>query len=81
VSGFAPHFTITNAITAGLTAIERARGFLEAAMLSDEWVRRMSQRALLLEAHHTTHIEGIKQPGPTDPNRRYVVGNSLPGKV
>lgn len=58
MSGFAPHFTITNAITAGLTAIERARGFLEAATLSDEWVRRMSQRALLLEAHHTTHIEG-----------------------
>ncbi len=76
---------MTNAITAGLTAIERVRGFLEAATLSDEWVRRMSQRALLLEAHHTTHIEGtqltIKQPGPTDPNRRYVVGNSLPGKV
>ena len=28
---FAPRFTITNAITGGLTAIERARGFLEAA--------------------------------------------------
>lgn len=55
---FAPRFTITNRITAGLTAIERARGFLEAAMLSDEWVRRMSQRALLVEAHATTHIEG-----------------------
>ena len=55
---FAPRFTITNAITAGLTTIERARGFLEAATLSDEWMRRMSQRALLLEAHHTTHIEG-----------------------
>jgi hypothetical protein len=25
---FAPRFTITNSITAGLTAIERARGFL-----------------------------------------------------
>ena len=58
MSGFAPRFTITNAITAGLTSIERARGFLEGATLSDEWVRRMSQRALLLEAHHTTHIEG-----------------------
>ena len=53
-------FTISNAITAGLTAIERARGFLEAATLSDDWVRRMSQRALLLEAHHTTHIEGTQ---------------------
>lgn len=55
---FAPRFTITNRITAGLTSIERARGFLEAATLSDEWVRRMSQRALLVEAHATTHIEG-----------------------
>jgi Fic family protein len=58
MSPLVPRFTITNAITAGLTAIERARGFLEAAMLSEEWTRRMSQRALLLEAHHTTHIEG-----------------------
>ena len=47
-------FTISNAIPAGLTAIERAQGFLEAATLSDDWVRRMSQRALLLEARHTT---------------------------
>src|SRR6185312_16011008 len=53
-----PRFTITDAITADLTAIERARGFLEAATLSEDWIRRMSQRALLLEAHHTTHIEG-----------------------
>jgi hypothetical protein len=30
---FAARFTITNAITAALTAIERARGFLEAAAL------------------------------------------------
>jgi cell filamentation protein, protein adenylyltransferase len=58
VSAFAPRFTITNAIAASLTAIERARGFLEAATLSEDWIRRMSQRALLLEAHHTTHIEG-----------------------
>ena len=55
---FAPRFTITNSITASLTAIERARGFLEAATLSEAWIERMSQRALLLEAHHTTHIEG-----------------------
>jgi len=60
VSGFSPRFTITNAITAGLTTIERARGFLEGATLSDEWVKRMGQRALLLEAHHTTHIEGTQ---------------------
>ena len=57
---FSPRFTISNRVTAALTTIERARGFLEAATLSEDWVRRMSQRALLLEAHHTTHIEGTQ---------------------
>lgn len=47
-----PHFTITN----GLAQIERARGFWEAAHLSEAWIRRMSEHALLLEAHHTTHV-------------------------
>ena len=55
---FKPIFTITNRITTGLTRIERARGFLEAATLSEAWVREMGRRALVLEAHHTTHIEG-----------------------
>ena len=58
--GFEPKFTITNRITAGLTLIERARGFLEAATLSENWVREMGNRALVLEAHHTTHIEGTR---------------------
>ena len=57
---FEPRFTVTHAITADLTRIERARGFLEAATLSDEWVRQVGARALLLEAHHTTHIEGTR---------------------
>ncbi len=57
---FAPRFTITHAATAALTVIERARGFLEAATLSEQWVERMSQRALLLEAHHSSHIEGTQ---------------------
>jgi len=55
---FRPIFTITNRITSGLTQIERARGFLEAATLSEDWVREMGRQALVLEAHHTTHIEG-----------------------
>jgi len=58
MGGFHPRFTITNAVTDGLTRIERARGFLEAATLSAQWVREMSRRALVQEAHHTTHIEG-----------------------
>ena len=56
---FQAHFSITNAITNALTQIERARGFLEAATLSEQWVRAMGERALVLEAHHTTHIEGL----------------------
>lgn len=55
-----PRFTITHTITHGLAQIERARGFLEAAQLSAGWIRRMNERALLLEAHHTTHIEGTR---------------------
>ena len=58
--GFSPQFTITNRIADGLTRIERARGFLEAATLSEEWIREMGNRALMLEAHHTTHIEGTQ---------------------
>lgn len=53
---FTPRFTITNAITAALTKVERARGFLDAAKLSEDWVAGMQARAFLLEAHHTTHI-------------------------
>ena len=57
---FAPRFSITNATIAALTEIERARGFLDAASLSDEWIDSMRSRAFLLEAHHTTHIEGTR---------------------
>ncbi len=57
---FAPRFSITNGITAALSDIERARGFLEAATLSDEWTDSMRSQAFLLEAHHTTHIEGTR---------------------
>jgi Fic family protein len=58
--GFQPSFHITNRMTAGLTRIERARGFLQAAKLSEDWLARMRSRALVLEAHHTTHIEGTR---------------------
>ena len=57
---FNPKFTITNRMTAAITQIERARGFLEAARLSDDWVRDMGNLALIKEAHHTTHIEGTR---------------------
>jgi hypothetical protein len=52
--GFQPAFRITHRMTTGLTRIERARGFLEAAQLSEDWLARMRSRAFVLEAHHTT---------------------------
>lgn len=55
---YKPKFSITNRISSALTKIERARGFLDAAKLSDDWILDMQERALVREAHHTTHIEG-----------------------
>jgi len=73
---FKPKCTITNRITAGLTRIERARGFLEAATLSEDWVREMGRRALILEAHHTTHIEGTRLT--LDQAERLLAGSLVP---
>src|SRR5262249_32599167 len=50
----------THRMTTGLTRIERVRGFLEAARLSEDWLEMMRSRAFVLEAHHTTHIEGTR---------------------
>ena len=74
---FEPHFTVTHRITADLTRIERARGFLEAARLSEDWIRQMGAGALILEAHHTTHIEGTKLS--LDESERLLAGESVPG--
>ncbi len=74
---FDPQFTITNTITRDLTQIERARGFLQAATLSNEWIERMSQHALLLEAHHTTHIEGTQLT--LEQSRQLLAGESVEG--
>lgn len=57
---FNPKFTITNRMTTAIAQIERARGFLEAARLSDEWIKVMGNEALIKEAHYTTHVEGTR---------------------
>jgi Fic family protein len=74
---FVPHFTITNKITAALTQIERARGFLEAAKLSVDWIAEMQARALVREAHFTTHIEGTHLT--LEQSERILAGESVPG--
>ena len=43
-----------------LTKIVTVKGFLEAAILSEDWISEMQNRALVLEAHYTTHIEGTQ---------------------
>ncbi|NNN04600.1 MAG: Fic family protein [Elusimicrobia bacterium] len=73
---FSPKFTITNAIAAGLTKIERARGFLDAAKLSEDWIAEMRHRALVLEAHHTTHIEGTHLT--LEQSEQLLAGKKLP---
>ena len=59
-----------------LTRIERVRGVLEAAALSEAWVREMGRRALILEAHHTTHIEETRLT--LEQAERLLEGNPVP---
>ena len=74
---FEPRFTVSHSIMADLTRIERARGFLEAATLSEDWIRQMGERALVIEAHHTTHIEGTQLT--LDESERLLAGEPVPG--
>jgi Fic family protein len=55
---FNPKFTITPKINKALVEIERVRGFLDAVKLKDDWFADMQKKALILESHHSTHIEG-----------------------
>lgn len=72
---FQPKFTVTLSIASALTAIERTRGFLEAANLSKDWISKMQDRALILEAHHTTHIEGTHLS--LDQSERLLAGEKM----
>jgi len=76
MTGFNPKFTITHRMTSAITQIERTRGFLEAARLSDDWVRDMGNQALIKEAHHTTHIEGTRLT--LDQAQRLWKGEAVP---
>src|SRR3989304_9354050 len=74
---FKPNFSISIPIASALTGIERTRGFLEAAQLSKDWVSKMQARALILEAHHTTHIEGTHLS--LDQSERLIGGEKMAG--
>lgn len=55
---FNPNFTIIPKVNKALVEIERVRGFLDAVKLKDDWFVDMQKKALILESHHSTHIEG-----------------------
>ena len=55
---FNPEYTITPKINKALVEIERVRGFLDAVKLKDDWIADMQKKVLILESHHSTHIEG-----------------------
>jgi Fic family protein len=57
---FEPLFTNSAPITEAIARIERARGFLEGLRLSEARLRALGERALLSEAHFSTHIEGTR---------------------
>ncbi len=74
---FSPLFSISIETASALTTIERARGFLEAAALSQDWVSKMQKRAFALEAHHTTHIEGTHLN--LEQSQKLIAGESVDG--
>ena len=74
---FSPRYTITPTILNRLMEIERARGFLDAANLSSQWIRKMSRNAFLLESHHTTHIEGTQLT--LEQSKKILAGKKISG--
>ena len=76
---FEPRFTISHSIMADLTRIERARGSLEAATFSEDWIQQVGEGALVLEAHHTTHIEGTHLT--LEESERLLAGEPVPGRT
>ena len=58
----AHRFRKTNALSSALARIERVRGFIEDARLSDDWVASMQVWARIVEAHQG-RIEVETEPG------------------
>jgi len=74
---FRPRYTITDGVNNALLEIERARGFLDAANLKEEWLESKQVDAMALEAHHSTHIEGTRMTLPQA--ERILAGEDVEG--
>ena len=75
-NAFAPSYKITDVIVNSLGVIERARGFLQAAQISEEWIKFMVHRAFVREAHYSTHIEGTRLT--LDQAEKLLEGKNVP---
>jgi Fic family protein len=53
-----PKYSISSKINKALVEIERVRGFLDAVKLKEDWLTGLQKEKLILESHHSTHIEG-----------------------
>jgi hypothetical protein len=60
-----------------LAPLHPSRGFLDAANLSLDWIAGMQKRALVLEAHYTTHMEAIQLT--REQSERILAGQSPRG--
>ena len=74
---FLPRFVINQNILSHLMEIEKTRGFLLAAKLSNQWIKKMSRNALFIETHHTTHIEGTQLT--FDQSKKILQGRQIIG--
>jgi Fic family protein len=74
---FRPRYTISDRMNRALLEIERARGFLDAANLKEDWLSGKRVDALVLEAHHSTHIEGTRITLPQA--ERILAGEEVEG--
>ena len=74
---YRPKYTITDRVNNALLEIERARGFLDAANLKEDWLEGKRVDAMVLEAHHSTHIEGTRITLPQA--ERILAGEEVAG--
>ena len=74
---FRPKYRITNKVNNNLIQVERVSGFLEATKLKEDWLKEMQSQALILETHHSTHIEGTQLT--LEQSRKILAGKRIPG--
>lgn len=71
-----PIFTLTDGMQADLALIERARSFFDSGMVPAAWLQEREERALLLEAYHSTRLAGFDIT--LEQAERFLGGGTVP---